>query len=184
MASLSSFSAQAKPKVVVKYKEYKVKGKNMSEIQRSIRSNGLRSANGMVYSADTDYNMLWSFKFNENTNGCSITAAETTVIITYTMPKMVYDGMEELGTGPQWDAFYNSLKTHEEGHANIAIEAADDIEKAVATQLPAHKTCKEMEAAANALAISLAQKSQNDNIAYDEATHHGETQGALFVANK
>ncbi|MCE3233172.1 MAG: hypothetical protein K0R98_1429 [Rickettsiaceae bacterium] len=180
MASLTSFSAHAKPKVIVKHKEYKVRGKTMSQIQQSIRENGFVAPNGARFAANTNYTLNWEYRFNQTENSCAIASANVTVTVTYTMPKL--EGEVPADTMQEWNDYYNALKLHEDGHANIGIETAQIIEDTIKTMAPT-VTCGELTNLANQLANFMVQKANNDNIHYDEATNHGATQGAIFLAS-
>jgi predicted secreted Zn-dependent protease len=182
ISGFSATPAYAKPKVVIKHKNYKVRGHSIEEIQQSIHSHGLTAENGETFAANTDYSLFWQFTFHEDNSGCSIGSANTKVIITYTMP-MLEDGLNiNKATKDQWDTYYNSLKIHENGHAKLGMQAAEEIQWAIINTLPPMQDCLELAKAANSLGESIANKYHNDNIRYDFDTDHGRSQGAFFLA--
>ena len=72
---------------------------------------------------------------------------------------------------PPWDAYQRALILHEQGHVDRAGAALPTVEDAIRTA-----TCATAEGAAQAAVEEL----QDDQDAYDAATDHGRTQGAVF----
>ena len=103
----------------------------------------------------------------------------TTVSTTYTLPRWVDRSVGSSALQTRWDEFITALELHEEGHRDIAVEAAARIEQAIKT-MGARGSCRELEQAANALGRSIVEDCQREQEEYDNRTGHGRTQGAIF----
>ena len=72
-----------------------------------------------------------------------------------------------------------SLRQHENGHKDIGIKAAIEIERSIAELEPA-VDCDELAETANELGQSIISKYAEKEREYDARTNFGETQGAIF----
>ncbi|MCP4431147.1 MAG: DUF922 domain-containing Zn-dependent protease, partial [Gammaproteobacteria bacterium] len=76
-----------------------------------------------------------------------------------------------------WEKYYPALVEHEAGHAEIAISAAQEIEK-ILLKLPSYKNCDLLSEKANLAAQKILDRAKPKHEHYDRRTRHGKTQGA------
>lgn len=111
--------------------------------------------------------------------GCRVQNVTTSVRVTYVMPrwKNPADGSPELGE--KWNKFVKALQTHEDGHKDHGIQAAQEIEAGIARLRPS-RSCNDMQRAADTTGVSIVEKYRRKDLYYDILTIHGATQGAVF----
>ena len=137
------------------------------------RSSPIRSR-GLVYHATTDWQVQWRFWWQNANDGCVIERVRTEVAVQIQLPELI------AGTAAQETEFadyLDALTLHEEGHQQLALDAAEAIDLAL-QQLPAASHCTALEANANALGQQLLQRFREREYDYDRRTNHGQTQGA------
>jgi len=172
-------AAEASPQVHIATKYYTVHGRTAQEIRRDLNKHGVRSSDGKTYDAHTRWYVQWRFDFRNEGSRCALRGVRTSVDVTYTLPRWV-DGAkapEELWN--QWQRYMRNLKTHEDGHRDIGVAAAEEIDKALNGLEPA-ANCREAESKANALAQNIIDKFRSKENFYDLRTAHGMLQGATF----
>lgn len=130
--------------------------------------------------ARTKWEVRWRYGFTQIPGGCRIQNVATSVHVTYIMPrwKNPADGSPELRE--KWGKFVKALQTHEDGHKDHGIHAAQEIEAETAQQRPL-RSCNEVQRAANSTADSILEKYRKKDLYYDILTIHGSTQGAVFL---
>jgi predicted secreted Zn-dependent protease len=79
----------------------------------------------------------------------------------------------------RWQNYLKSLQKHEDGHSDLGIKAAQEIESVLAGLSP-QGSCREMERTANATATDILNSYKKKEEYYDILTIHGMTQGASF----
>ena len=72
-----------------------------------------------------------------------------------------------------------ALRRHEEGHKNIGVKAAAEIERSIAELEPAGN-CDDLAETANALGRRIISEYAATEKEYDAQTNFGEAQGAVF----
>ena len=72
-----------------------------------------------------------------------------------------------------------SLRRHENGHKDLGVRAAIEIERSIA-ELDPSVSCDDLAETANELGRSIISEYAAKERAYDEHTNYGETQGAVF----
>ena len=169
----------AGPEVTIKYEYYDVKGNTAGELKEGMKAYGVRWNDGKRYDAFTGWYVEWEYVFNSVENLCVIERAHTKVSVTYFLPRWKDSDGADPGLQEHWDRFINSLRRHEEGHKEIAVAAALEIEKAVAS-LNSYKGCEALRNVADTTAQGIIQKYIAQQEAYDKRTGHGRTQGAVF----
>jgi predicted secreted Zn-dependent protease len=79
----------------------------------------------------------------------------------------------------KWDRYLNNLITHENGHRDMVVDAANDLSRAVVQLSPA-PTCADLDRNVRALFRKRMEIMNEDQREYDKTTKHGTTQGAVF----
>ena len=87
--------------------------------------------------------------------------------------------MERPEPGEQWARYIAALELHEQGHRRHGVDAANEVDRAIAAMPPAG-SCDALGKNANALGMSILRKYNQLDLDYDRDTGHGATQGARF----
>jgi len=177
--SLGANFTYAEPEVQIETQTYPLRGKSEQELGKLIHDQGLGTARGEQYSAYCRWNVQWFYKYHRGSDACSIASVSTKVRILYYLPKWANPMGADLVTRLKWDAFIKALTTHEEGHGQHGIQAAEEIEDTLA-KMQLYKTCGELSAACEERAKSIVEKHRQEDVSYDEKTQHGRTQGVVF----
>ncbi len=149
---------------------YVVTGKTEDEVRADI--NAKRNGN---YDATAKWWIRWNFWYRTSPGQCAIARIATTLELTFVEPKLI---TSEPSVQKSFDDYMVKLRTHEQGHADIAREVARRIDAAI-PPLTA-PTCDELGKNANALAHSLIREGNTQQEDYDARTNHGATQGARW----
>lgn len=171
---LVASTAQAKPVVTTETNYYLVDGKNARAIRRDM--NNKRTGK---YDALTSWWIKWHFYWNTEAGLCKLTQVTTDVDIKFTLPKLMPDNAADENTRQRWDSYYQALIAHENGHRDLAIGAAAEIETAL-LDMEARDDCKRLEKDANSLAQRIVADYSAQQKQYDMDTNHGINKGAVF----
>ncbi|RXJ68707.1 hypothetical protein CS022_24075 [Veronia nyctiphanis] len=107
---------------------------------------------------------------------CQIARVETTLSITYTMPKLISSNPDVKRVFNRW---YRRLDLHEKGHAKLAKNAATKIDRLILAMSP-RKSFKQLGKEANELGHVILNQLKMENKVYDKRTQHGCTQGGCL----
>ncbi|NRB37107.1 MAG: DUF922 domain-containing protein [Pseudomonadales bacterium] len=134
---------------------------------------------GHTYHAQAKWHINWSYTYQRSAGQCSLAGLNVKLNNSILMPRLMTDLSVDRQTRQGFDRYETALLTHEYGHLDFGVLAANEIAK----RLPVLKTqenCETMGKTVNALGQDiLAQYSVLDD-AYDEETGHGRTQGAYL----
>jgi predicted secreted Zn-dependent protease len=178
---LQASNSYAETFIITKYKNYPIGGHNIEEIRQSLLNNGLKDAHGNIFAAETTPKFTWKYNFGQSENGCFIKSADVELQITYQLPQVSPAELNDKAK-KEWDIYYNAIKMHEDGHAEIMREAANDLAIKL-EQLPTAATCSKMAIIANLRAFAILKKQDQANVDYDLATNHGTWQGATLLTS-
>ena len=157
---------------VVTYTVYPKRGQSLRQALDDVTP--IRE-DGKIFHGHTRWNHRWSFRWWREANGrCRITSNTTTLDLVITLPEL------GSGSGPmqqRFQRFRAALHAHELGHARIAREAAERVDRAI-LDLPEMASCTALEAAANRVAKDLLADSGRDQKRFDRETEHGRRDGA------
>ncbi|MEW6349106.1 MAG: DUF922 domain-containing Zn-dependent protease [Thermodesulfobacteriota bacterium] len=170
--------AYAEPSVTERYVFYDVRGSTAAELRNNMNRLGTKASDGKTYDGFINWNVGWRFKYVPTASGCAMTRVQAIVDISYTMPRWVGRHAAPRELRDKWDRFCEALKRHEEGHKNIAVKGASEIERALLTM--SSRDCVQLDAKANALGERLLEKIREREREYDALTNHGITQGTRF----
>jgi predicted secreted Zn-dependent protease len=158
-------NVQAAPKVTFTYKNYKISGNNIDEIKRSVSENAPKNDNSYSFSPFTTYEISWDYKFEKSSNSCKIASVKTEIAITHHFPELANAKLLDAKTTDKWDEYFKTLKLHENGHANIGIEATTKIEDAIA-KMELSESCSRLSFEANKIARKIINLYHKRNLGY------------------
>ena len=167
------------PVVAENYEYYEVCGCCEKDIQNDLKKKCVKWADGKKYDAVTKWKMKWDYGHSRGSGGCAVDAFTVTVNVMYYLPKWMRPEDAPPSLKEKWDTYVQKLMVHEKGHRDRAVEAAEELTRAV-SGLSLVRTCEELDRSVYALSRTRADKLLEEQKTYDAATNHGVAQGAVF----
>ncbi len=124
--------------------------------------------------AETSAKITWDWT-GYGSKDCDLSTAQINKHITVTFPRWDIPDHIADEVVARWQTFIYKLAIHELGHIKISQEHADKIHSVVAGS-----NCLEADNLARAEFMVMENKHYN----YDQSTHHGLLQGAVYKSNK
>ncbi len=171
--------AAVAPIVTEKYEYYEVRGSCEKDSQCRMRRKGIAWSDGKKYDSATSWHVTWKYDYNRTPDACSADSFRVFVEITFLYPRWVPGGDTTGDLTDRWEAYIKNLVTHENGHRDLAVEAAAELARAVADLHPS-PTCADVDREVRALSRVRMDMLNDNEKEYDTATNHGYTQGAVF----
>ena len=169
----------AVPVVNEKYEYYEVRANNEKDLRCQLTDHGCRWNDGKKYDSVTSWYVTWDYGYNRTPRGCSAESFKATVDITFRFPKWVRTDDAPQTMVDKWDAYMKSLVTHENGHRDMAVSAAAELHREVASLRPA-PSCADIDREVKLLCRERMERLNQEQKDYDATTVHGATQGAKF----
>lgn len=168
--------------VSVRYDYYPIRGMSDTELRSQMTQQGpLDTLEGRRYDANTTWTVYWSYRYKSVGNQCRIASVQTKVNITFTLPQWQPPPGTPRSLRAEWNQYLAALQTHEDGHKNHGLAAAQDVMRTL-SRFPVAASCSALGEAANKAAQKVIRRYNQKDIEYDRSTRHGFTQGAVFPA--
>lgn len=167
------------PLVTEKFAYYEIKGNSEKELRGQMCRNGCAFNDGERYDSVTTWRWKIDYGYDRAPRACIADSFKVALEISYRYPKWVRTGDAPQPLVDKWDGYMKNLITHENGHRDMAVEAAAELSRAVA-DLPPAASCAELDREMRALSRERMEKLNADEKNYDETTVHGKKQGAIF----
>jgi predicted secreted Zn-dependent protease len=171
--------AGAEPTIMTNYDYYDIEGRTAAELRQQMNIYGVAWTNGSIYDAYTGWDVKWNYRYRLTDENCSIQSVTTTLTVEFRLPRWENHTSGTAALKKKWDAYMQSLIQHENGHKDIGVNAAVEIERSIAELEPA-ETCDDLAETANQLGRRIISKHAAAEREYDAQTNFGETQGAVF----
>jgi len=171
--------AEAEPRVMISYDYYDIEGRTAAELRQQMNIYGVAWTNGNIYNAYTGWNVKWNYRYRVTDHKCSFSSVTTTLNVEFRLPRWTDYAGGSSALKKKWDDYMESLRQHENGHKDLGIKAAIEIERSIAELKPA-QTCDDLAETANALGRRVISEYAPKEREYDVQTNFGETQGAVF----
>jgi predicted secreted Zn-dependent protease len=172
-------AVHAAPRIKVTEKYYSIHGHTADELRQQLNKYGVKTEKGEPHDAVTRWYVKWRFGVSSKGGRCIIRDVKTSADVIYTLPKWTDEAKAPQELRNRWHRYQRALKKHEDGHRDIGVSAAAEIEQAIGT-LGSEVNCRSLEGKANALGESILEKFRHKEWTYDILTGHGMTQGAVF----
>ncbi len=169
----------APPVLRERYDYYEVCGCCEKDLQCDLAKKCVGSNAGKKYDSMTDWKLKWDYGRSRGPALCAADSFTVTVYITFHLPKWARAADAPQALMDKWEKYEESLLVHEKQHEELAIDAAIELTHAVG-ELPSARTCDELDRNVRRLAEERSRRLTEDQKAYDKATNHGVTQGAVF----
>lgn len=171
-------TARADDLVVVRTNYYSVRGETLRELRRSLDLNRPQADFG-AHDAQT----IWRFECRSESQAqhgeFRLRAFEVKSTITITLPSWTPPPNASPELRNFWLEYFVALRTHEWGHAKIALEVAPAMQARVREVAP-RQNREEFIRLVTAQARAVQQEAEHRQKEYDEVTRHGATQGAVW----
>jgi predicted secreted Zn-dependent protease len=167
------------PVVTEKYEYYEIRGASEKELRNQMCRNGCALYDGEKYDSVTTWRWKLNYGYDRTPQTCAVDSFRVALEIDYRYPKWVRGNDAAQPLVDKWDGYMKRLVMHENGHRNLAVDAAAELSRIVA-QLPPARSCAELDREVRTLGHERMEKLNADEKSYDETTGHGKTQGAVF----
>jgi predicted secreted Zn-dependent protease len=97
-----------------------------------------------------------------------------------TLPKLLTATNE---AAAQFNSYFPALLAHEQGHKRIALDAANQVDRAIADLRPM-TDCQALEQEANRTGLAVLESARRREVEYDAITKSGCTQGACLPSSR
>ena len=171
--------AVAGPAVIIDYDYYDIDGLTATELREQMNINGVVWTDGNIYDAYTGWDVKWQYQYRLTGDGCFMKSVAATLNVVFRLPRWTNYAEASGPLQQKWDAYMRSLRRHENGHKDIGIQTAVEIERSLTALEPA-PTCDDLAQTANALGRRIISEYAAREKEYDARTNFGETQGAVF----
>ena len=161
--------------------EYRdIVGNSENALADALKQVGSASASGDRFAASTRWQLRWNFRVEQQPGkSCVLASAKTELDIHMTLPRWTPPPNASPVLVKKWNTFADALRKHEDGHRDIAIEAARVItDRAGAAQSEAD--CATLKKRLQRIADDTLREYKDKESSYDVTTLHGQTQGAMF----
>ncbi len=171
--------AGAEPTILINYDYYDIEGRTAAELREQMNIYGVAWTNGNIYDAYTGWDVKWNYRYRLTDENCSIQSVTTTLTVEFRLPRWVNYASGTAALKKKWEAYMQSLRQHENGHKDIGVKAAVEIERSIA-ELESAETCDDLAERANQLGRRIISENAATESEYDAQTNFGESQGAVF----
>ena len=172
-------AALAEPETRINNIYYVVDGKTAEDIWVDIIAKSPVKGNGKQHVAYTRWKVNWQFWWLDNGSSCDISKVTTKLDITYTLPRLKKSDSTPQSVTADWEKYYAALFEHEQGHKDLGVKAALEIENQV-LNMGSRRNCEQLELDANKMAKGVVDKYSRLEKEYDRSTNHGLNTGAVF----
>lgn len=127
----------------------------------------------------TRWRLRWRFEPHAFEGSCYVGPVDVDLELTTVLPEWEPPEGADPRLVSAWDGYLDALQHHEEGHADLARDAAERIRDRL-TDLAPDVDCGRLRELAHDIGHEEVQRLRDDNAHLDEVTAHGATQGAIF----
>lgn len=173
---LGAQPAQAAPVVATRYEFYDVAPLNRHELRNELMNKSPVQTKGGDFLAYTEWKLHLNYQTSLRKNGCFLSSATVTLLVTYTLPRLDDNYFYDWATQSAFNRFYNALWTHEQGHAESGELAAEAVQTAL-KHLHAHPACEALREEIDGRFQNILDDFHARDIDYDKRTGHGRSQG-------
>jgi predicted secreted Zn-dependent protease len=156
---------------------YNVTGASIREIYQSFaQARPWKNKSGM--DGQTEWHVEWRFNVAPAANGCRCTFFTTETRITMTLPRWTAPANAPAEVKTNWQRYITALGQHEAGHAQIALDAAAQMERQ--NRSAEGGDCESLRRTITSQSNATLEEYRRREKEYDERTRHGAAQGATL----
>ena len=131
------------------------------------------------FAANTHWRIRWSFRVESAGRTCRLSSASTELDVDMNLPRWKPPSNAAPALVKRWNEFAAAVRKHEDGHRDIAIAAALQVD-AGAKKTPPQHDCAALKKKLSRTADATLREFRDKENSYDVTTMHGRTQGASF----
>lgn len=131
------------------------------------------------FAANTHWRIRWNFRVESDGRTCRLSSASTELEVDMNLPRWKPPSNAAPALVKRWNEFAAAVRKHEDGHRDIAIAAAREIESG-AKKEPPQRACEALKKKLSRAADATLREFRGKEDSYDVTTMHGRTQGATF----
>jgi predicted secreted Zn-dependent protease len=156
-----------------------INGDTEAALVAALKSTASADPAGDEFFGRTRWRVQWNFRVESAGGSCHLASATTELDIKMTLPRWDAPPSASPELVKRWNRFSTALRKHEDGHRDIAVAAANAIEKHAVKAAPA-TSCETLKQTLSRIADATLQEYRDRGTSYDVTTQHGRTQGATF----
>lgn len=172
-------TGHAEPEVEIDTIYYDVEGRTADEVRRDMDWESPFREAGRNFVAATKWHVNWRYRSWETRNSCTLTRVDTRVRISVTLPRLLRPELLDPALQSRWQQYVEALQRHEQGHVDLALQAARDVEERIAA-IPPQASCAALRDAVDRIGDEVIAQYHARERAYDRETDHGMNTGAVF----
>lgn len=176
---LYSLIAIGAPKVYESYDFYEIFPSDISSLNQELDLKAHTKADNKLYRAQTQWQIELSYQWEAVGDNCRISNVDTVLNVTYTMPKLFSDGLDQ-GIEAKFNRYYKALMNHENGHKQQGLQAAKEL-SLIIRNMPSMSSCKKLQQRVSEKSNMVIKKYQELDKDFDRYTVHGRSQGAYLI---
>ena len=152
---------------------YPITATTVADMRAQVRRAG-PTIDGRRWDGATRWTLRWQYSVAREATGCTVKDPRVYVTAAITMPEWIPTAEADDATKLWWRRYESGLMTHERGHAQIAVDAASAMRRALlASRAP---TCDDLRQEIVAIGEQAVARLRGAQAAYDLQTRHGGTQ--------
>ena len=128
------------PVVTEKYEYYEIRGASEKELRSQMCRNGCALYDGEKYDSVTTWRWKLNYGYYCAPQACAVDSFRVALEIEYRYPKWVRGDYAAQPLIDKWDGYLKHLIMHENGHRNLAVDAAAELSRILYKLAPA-ATC-------------------------------------------
>ena len=159
---------------------YRIYGVTATQLRTQIQqcAPGAQGSASAEFTAQTDYNLTWSYDYTGNGSNCSISNVRVGMHVAMALPSWTDPGASTNGLAGRWQTFASALTAHESGHVALDLQYAALLQNDL--EAVGSVSCANITTVVHNLANRDITLLNQANSAYDAQTNHGATQGAVL----
>ena len=164
--------------VNVRRETFAVTGSTLDHLRRAVAMLAPRRA-GAAHAAYTAWEVRWSYSPAIEERGFCAADVRVDVDVVCTFPRWRPPSSAAGVVVHRWIAYVEALEVHEQGHVDLAVQAAVAVHQALQT-LAVHPSARALQRAAEEVAGAVLDDFRGREAAYDVATGRGAHQGVCL----
>ncbi len=177
LALLLSLSSNIEYQEHTRY--YDISGTTINQMLKSIQKNRPAEYHLGNFDAYTDYKLHYGYSTIKSHGRCKLTKPKIRLTVTFVLPRWTSERTAPSKVIKEWHRYRRALIEHENGHKEIAAEAANAIES-LFQSIPRSRSCHDLNQLFNHRASELERDFHQRQKDYDKATKHGILTGAVL----
>jgi predicted secreted Zn-dependent protease len=156
-----------------------VTGNSRRDLIDALDRRSVDDGTGKRFYGHTRWELRWNFNVASDGGDCRVGSVSAQLDVHTSIPRWNPPANADPSLVRRWNAFVDALRVHEDGHRDIAIEAAREITQRIEAVQPTTK-CETLKRTVTIRANTLLDEYREKGRRYDRETDHGRTQGAVL----